>query len=249
MARCVFCDRETKSREHVIPRWLGDPLKDSRPLPAGMRRIGLTHLYTPPPARENEAREWSTHGPDLVTTGVCGECNTGWLARLESRIKPILTGIVLGQGAELLSDDQIATATWCYKTMLLMQLIRPGADFRIIPRERYSQLYREGRPPDDVRIWLGAVVNDGPVVHEAITRVRLSTMSSKRPGYLSALVVGNLLTLCSGRCNRSAEPLRFDARANGKTLVQLWPASIHTAHWPPTDVVDDLKLETIAALI
>ena len=249
MSRCVFCDRESKSREHVIPRWLGQPLKDSRPLPSGMRRIGLTHLYTPPAGRENEAREWSTHGPDLVTTGVCGGCNSGWLAELESRVKPLLGGIVLGRATDLIGDDQIALARWCYKTALLMQLVRAGASFNIIPRERYAQLYSERRPPTDVRMWLGVVVSDGPVVHDAITAVRLSTLRSTLPGYLSALVVGNLLVVCSGRCREFSEPLLFNARADGSTLVQVWPASVQTARWPPADVVADLKLETIAALI
>lgn len=249
MARCVFCDQETKSREHVIPRWLGNPLKDSRPLPAGMLRIGLTHIYTPPAGREDEARKWSTYGPELVTTSVCGACNSGWLADLESRTKPILTGIVLGEKTALLSDGQIAVATWCYKTMLLMQLIRPGAHFKIIPRERYAQLHREARPPDDVRIWLGTVVGEGPVVHDAITTINLSTLSSKKPGYFTALVVGNLLILCAGRCYKSNDPLFFDADADGTTLVKIWPASIHPVKWPPNDVVADLKLETLAALV
>ncbi len=45
---CVFCDREHKSREHVIPQWLGEPLRDSHAVAPGMRRTRLTHRYTPP---------------------------------------------------------------------------------------------------------------------------------------------------------------------------------------------------------
>jgi hypothetical protein len=94
-------------------------------------------------------------GPGLVTTEVCGQCNNGWLAELEDRVKPTLEKIVRGEPADVLSDDQPAMATWCYKTVLLMQLVRPGK-FRFIPRERYSQLHRDGRPPSDVRLWLGS---------------------------------------------------------------------------------------------
>jgi hypothetical protein len=34
-----FCDREHKSREHVIPQCLGGPLKDSHAVAPGIRRI------------------------------------------------------------------------------------------------------------------------------------------------------------------------------------------------------------------
>jgi hypothetical protein len=120
-----------------------------------MRRIGLTHRYTPPAGREAEAREWSMAGPDLVTTEVCGQCNNGGLAELEVRVKPTLGKIVRGEPADLLSDDQAEMAMWCYKTVLLMQLVRAGK-FRFIPRECCSQVHRDGRSPCDVRLWLGA---------------------------------------------------------------------------------------------
>lgn len=248
MTRCVFCDREHKSREHVIPQWLGEPLKDSHPVAPGKRRIGLTHRYTPPAGREAEAREWSMAGPDLVTTEVCGQCNNGWLAELEGRVKPTLEKIVRGEPADVLSDDQPAMATWCYKTVLLMQLVRPGK-FRFIPRERYSQLRRDGRPPSDVRLWLGSTPVDSLVVHEATMGARLSTPSSKHPGYFSVLTVGHLVILCSGRCNPSAEPLSFDAHSEGNAVLRLWPTSIRTAHWPPAEVIQDLRLEALGALI
>lgn len=248
MTRCVFCDREAKSGEHVIPRWLGEPLKDSHAVAPGMRRIGLTHRYTPPAGRDAEAREWSTPGPDLVTNEVCGQCNNGWLAELEERVKPTLGKIVRGEPTTLLSDDQPAMAAWCYKTVLLMQLVRPGK-FRFIPHERYSQLHRDRRPPNDARLWLGATAVDGQVVHEATMEARLSTITSKHPGYFSVLTAGHLVILCSGRCHQAAEPLSFDARAEGQAVMRLWPASIRSAHWPPAKVIQDLNLEALGALI
>jgi hypothetical protein len=155
MSRCIFVIERLRAANIIIPRQLGETLKHSRPLAPGMLRIGLTHRYTPPPGQEAEALEWSTPGPDLVTTEVCAECNSGWLASLEDRAMPALRAIVLGVEADLFSDDQIALAAWCYRTVLLIQLVRPGASFKIIPRSRYSQLYQERRPPADVRIWLG----------------------------------------------------------------------------------------------
>jgi hypothetical protein len=164
------------------------------------------------------------------------------------RTEPTLEKIVRGEPADVLSDDQPAMATWCYKTVLLMQLVRPGK-FRFIPRERYSQLHRDGRPPSDVRLWLGSTPVDGLVVHEATMGANLSTLSSKHPGYFSVLTVGHLVILCSGRCHPSAEPLSFDAHTEGKAVLRLWPGSIRTAQWPPAEVIQDLGLEALGDLI
>jgi hypothetical protein len=44
-------------------------------------------------------------GPDLVTTEVCGQCHSSWLAELEGRVKPTLEKIVRGEPPDVLSDD------------------------------------------------------------------------------------------------------------------------------------------------
>ncbi len=153
---CVFCGRPGRSREHVIEQQLGEALKASRPLAADMRRIGLIQRYTPPAEQEDTAREWASAGPELVTTEVCLECNNEWLARIGDRAMPPLSEMVLGISRALPAHEQKALATWAYKTVLLMERVRPGASFKVIPRERYSQLHQAKRPPPDVRVWLGA---------------------------------------------------------------------------------------------
>lgn len=245
----MFCAREGKSREHVIPRQLDRLLKQSRPVPIGKQRIGLKHQYTPPSGSDARALEWATRGPDLVTTEVCAVCNSGWLATLESRAMPVLNAAVLGDKMDLRSDDQIAAAAWCYRTVLLMQLVRPDARFQIIPRLRYAQFGRERRPPADVRVWLGAMTPSERVVHAATEKAPLNTLTSELAGYFSLLTVGHLVILCSGRAAESEEPLYFDARAEGRALVRVWPASMRTRCWPPPEAIRDLRLEALASLI
>jgi hypothetical protein len=162
---------------------------------------------------------------------------------------PALSAVVLGSESDLRSEDQIAMAAWCYRTVLLMQLIRPNARSEMIPRLRYSDFHRDGRPPADVRVWLGARTPDEAVVHAATDEAPLTTLNSKLPGYFSLLTVGYLVILCSGRAAESEEPLHFDARAEDRALVRVWPASIRTVRWPPPEAIQDLRLEALAPLI
>ena len=249
MGACVFCGRPGRSREHVIELQLGKALKASRPLAADMRRIGLIQRYTPPVGEEDTAREWASAGPDLVTTEVCVECNNGWLARVADGAMPMLCEMVLGREMPLCAEDQVAVAKWAYKTVLLMQRARPSANFKVIPKERYLQLHQVGRPPGDVRIWLGVTRPVEAVVHSAAEKAPMTTLTSRLPGYVAVLTVGHLLIVCAGRVSESPQPLLFEARAQGRALIQVWPASLHPAKWPPVQVTDDLTLDGLAELL
>jgi hypothetical protein len=250
MAKCVLCNEEGKaSREHVIPTWLDGPMKRSRPLEPGLVRVGFTHRYTPAPDSGHVGREWSAAGPDLVTKQVCRTCNTDVLGELESTIQRAVGDMVVGRPVVLSSADQLAVATWCYKTILLMQLVRPGPQFLVIPPERYAEFHRLRHPPVDTRIWLGVVIQGTSVLHEATTTVDMTTLSTCSPGYFAALSIGNLLILCGGRCNPSSDPLRVETRAAKKQLLPLWPASVRPINWPPPVAIRDLSSRTLVDLI
>lgn len=247
MRSCVFCARPAGSREHVIPKWLDKPINASHPVGDGMLRIGLIHRYSPGDDQP-QRREWTPRGPDLVSTAVCHECNTVWLASLENKIKPILGPMVLGNPTSIASADQPLLATWCYKTILLMQLVRSRAPV-LIPRERYGQFFEQGRPPSDTRIWLGTCALGGNVLHDAGTEITMTTLRSSVPGYLAVLTLGRLLVLCGGRSRESDEPLRVETPAVGKTLRALWPASVRALDWPPPELIVDVEFATLAQLL
>ena len=248
MARCVFCEEGTASREHVIPSWLDVPIKRSRPLAPGRLRIGLTHRYTPPSDSGDSVREWSAPGPDLVTKEVCEICNNEMLSDLETTIRAAVGDMVVGRPVELQSADQVSVAAWCYKTILLIQLVRPGK-FSLIPRRRYAEFYRLRRPPSDARVWLGVVSQGSSVLHEVTMRVDMTTLSARSPGYFAALSIGNLLILCGGRCSVSNAPFRVEARAAGTALLALWPASVRSMSWPPPTAIEDLSAKALVNLI
>jgi len=249
MELCVFCGERAGSREHVIANWLDGPLNASHPVGTGMLRIGLTHRFTPAPGSAEAPREWNPRGPDLVTTNVCDGCNTGWLASLENLVKPLLTPLVLGHSSAMGSEDQQVLAMWCYKTTLLMQLVRGSGHERLIPLERYCELYKSRRPPSDTRIWLGTVNLGGNILHDVATEVQMTTLRSSMPGYLALLTLGRVLVLCGGRCREADEPMRVETRSIGKTLVALWPASIRALQWPPPEPIVALDFASLTGLI
>lgn len=248
MARCVFCGEGAPSREHVIPQWLDEPIKASRPLDPGQLRIGITHRYTPPPDSGCVMREWSAPGPDLATKEVCKTCNNERLSQLETTVRAEIGEMVKGHAVEIKSETQVAVASWSYKTVLLMQLVKPE-EFTFNPHARYTEFYQLRRPPPDTRIWLGVVIQGSSILHEVTVPVDMTTLRTRSPGYFAALSIGNLLLLCGGRLTPSDEPLRVETRSAGEALLPLWPASVRSLRWPPPTAIEDLSLETLVDLI
>jgi hypothetical protein len=233
----------------VIAQWLDVPLRASQRsgvASRGITRATLTNRWKPPPNTSHAARSWVSKHPELVTTSLCRRCNNEWLNQMETAARPHLEPMITGEPVELDSDAQRAVAVWAYKTALLMQLLRPE-NVRVIPMERYTALYADGRPPTDARVWLGAV-QGGPAMSEALTRTKLTSPSGATPAWFSAIALGNLLFACAGRLVMTDEPLRMSAKAEGSALAPVWPASLHSVVWPPVAVLTGLDFDDLTDL-
>lgn len=83
--QCLFCGNPDLSHEHVIARWLREELKIRGQVQEHLE-FGAPHI-------------WNTLA--VVHPEVCVKCNTGWLSRAESRVRPILMPMLFGNSALL----------------------------------------------------------------------------------------------------------------------------------------------------
>lgn len=247
--RCVFCDVAGKrTREHVIPLWLGSLLYRAQP-PTGDSTTGkrFTHRFNPGPDDASSPREWSTDEIDLVTNSVCVKCNNGWLHCLETHAKPVLTRLVTGQRTDLSSTEQKTVATWSYKTALLFQLLR-AANARPIPPDRFHELFVLQRPPAEARVWLGAAKGNN-AGHETSAEVNMVNVQHEVPGFFSVLALGRLLILCAGRLFPGPEQVQPGSRGRTRTTVPVWPASLRAVRWPPPEALEDLEARDLVKVV
>ncbi|MEV7031719.1 hypothetical protein AB0N99_16015 [Streptomyces sp. NPDC093272] len=141
-ATCVFCgSADTLTGAHVLGDWLSKIGLDPAPVPHGagwLNRIGR-ELGLRPPFRQK-------------VRDVCGDCNHGWMSRLEVVAQRVLTPLILGQPGRIEAADQGAIAAWVQKTALTAMLVSSEADRGRgygLPASEYHELYalRNELPP------------------------------------------------------------------------------------------------------
>lgn len=245
---CIFCEEDGKaSAEHVIPKWVGTVLLKLAPTGVNPGGRLMTHRFTPAEGNETPAREWESDGPSLTTSAVCIQCNNGWLSELEGVGSPLVRPLILGEPTDLTTRQQSIIGFWSYKTVLLLQMIRAKKD-RPIPAQRFHELYALGRPPADVRVWLGTP-SGRHAMHETSTEIRLATKQTAVPGFFTALALGRLLILCAGRLRPGIEQIRIGQDANPRITTEIWPASVRATRWPPVEALDDLRAKALVPLL
>src|SRR5262245_53574805 len=84
-----------------------------------------------------------TDGINLILRkGVCRDCNTGWLAHLEGRVQPWLSGAMRGSYTALSTETQQAVAAWaCIKALLIELVMRSERPAYYVPESNLAWLY------------------------------------------------------------------------------------------------------------
>jgi hypothetical protein len=176
------------------------------------------------------------------------DCNTGWMSRLESQARAILSPLITGQSVTLTVAEQHTAAFWAAKTGLCFESARPTATRASFLTGLAQRLYREKRPGPGDKVFLAATER-GPAVWQESSVERTSS-ASLRPdvtALFSALAVGNLLVITLfPDPGVSLGPQLHYARFSG-SLPCIWPVEL-PVRWPPYPPVvpPDLTLAAVA---
>ncbi len=115
LIRCTFCNtRGPRSRQDVIPRWVGKLLGGDAPFYEDRSTIAGGVLHPIVQSRPHHSKTLSI----MKLRNVCDECNTGWMHDLEERARPVLAPILTRSDAVLHSSEVGVTVQWALKTAL-----------------------------------------------------------------------------------------------------------------------------------
>lgn len=138
-AECYFCNGKNvqDSQEHIVPQWLQDALRIR------------DEIFTPQYYSHGrlQTHRGSIPASNLVTRGICVQCNSGWMSRIEARFMPYIKG----RRREVPTADVVH---WFVKTAFVLNVSQNTR--LLVPRSARLAL-AAGSIPDRVSVYFHRV--------------------------------------------------------------------------------------------
>ena len=147
--RCIFCEGEADSKEHLLPDWLRRALAEGD---GDFVDIGWSE------ESGGEAAAICGRGNGGVNSiklkCVCKVCNTKWMSGLQNAAKPVLRLLAVdGDWPSLTEDDRRRMARWA----VMASMVYDAADqaSTTITQASRSAFCENGEPPSNWVVWIG----------------------------------------------------------------------------------------------
>lgn len=183
-------------------------------------------------------KSWTSQTPvDWVTRAFCRRCNSGWMARIDNRARPVVEKLMTGGPPFKITDDERSElAIWAYKASLGFDFVT-ATSVRHDPAVR-SEFFNSRLVPTHATVVAGTVAFHYANALHALRTGRLP-LTGLGPYRIFSLLLRNIVIQVVSSCNGHVAvppldlvPLRGPARAI------LHPTE-DIAMWPPAAVIQE----------
>jgi len=250
--KCIFCEGASgsgMSKEHIFPDWLRELFPRS---PEDTHTHGFTSWAELSPGSPLSPITRSHRGQGQASTKkvrvVCRKCNNEWLGRLEKRMKPLLSQLIMGESVSLGDSEQLFIATWAAKTIMTAEYV--DRKKVAVPQSDRTFLMRNLSPPQNGRwIWIAGSQSMEWLtgINHFSARLNISPVDLKTPEIvnlqsttigIARLLIHAISTTVPGHSFALNDPDNSDLR-------QIWPLGPEIS-WPPQNFLTDDQVNGIA---
>jgi hypothetical protein len=247
--RCAFCGLSGRmTKEHVWPQWLRQLAGELEPVrfahTAGFERSAADAF--------REIRTVTVQQPgsvlNLVARAVCARCNSGWMSRLEERVRPLLLGLVeaayTGAPLVLAPAQAAAVAAWAVKTAWMREFTSPSRSSTAQMRHAF---YQSLLPPEFSMVWAGRHVGELDFdILQAVVGIARSDRPwndrNTRRAQWTCLTFRGITLLVYTVDGWGVPP----PQRNPALWAPLWP-SVAAVRFPPPSTIDDSGVKMAVA--
>jgi hypothetical protein len=234
-ARCLFCDAEGVSKEHIFAKSLTDLFPGH-----GVVR----HAYEPPEGgRPRPVKRAETFA--YISRKFCRDCNSGWMQESDEAVRHLLAAFATNQAVKLSPAEQEALALWATKVALGFLSIEPE-EYQFASSDQYHEVYRQRTPFAGSQVWLGANEHGEMGWAGSHSLLFQEQPPNQERGFGVSVSFGYAVfhLMHHGRTDRRLR-LRMEAH---QALKQIWPAQ-EVVSWPPPLRIRPHDLEPLANII
>ncbi len=235
---CAFCQRDGQkiTKEHAWPNWV------RKLFPAERHTVSFAMLDRP-------QRQWSPSSDDLgvKVQDLCETCNGGWMSDLEHGIAPLLGPLIASNAARRLSaGEQRRLAVWCYKTVLVFDLVTAHEEGPYFAGSDRLALFTTRQPPENATlIWAGGYAggNVATCVDYRFFYDNLRRPGTVGQGYISTISIGCFaFQLLAVRGEAKFRRVKLPPNGWDGARICLTSHGEEDATWPPRKLMTDAGL-------
>ncbi len=179
---------------------------------------------------------WQKNESDLKVRCACGPCNSGWMDRLDHAAEEtFLNAAVAGTPTTLTKfSDQQLLARWC----ALIGVLFSQAQANPVLGHQQARVVKNGGIPARTRVWALSTTPPAFVAWGSAKTWGMGDPAHDQPdAYFVTFGVNHFIAQVFIPTDRTPEEIAFDRSRNAHILNQLWPSSLTTFAWPPSQSV------------
>jgi hypothetical protein len=151
--QCIFClERPSNmTEEHVWGDWV------TSHLPRTMNKHNHANVYVPRPGQP-DAPDVRIRAGDPLSSQVkvvCGDCNSGWLNRIQQVARPLLLPLFEGAEHKMDADAQAKIATWITMATMTGEFLSRDPKRIAVNQVDRTWLKAQSKAPSNWCVWIG----------------------------------------------------------------------------------------------
>jgi hypothetical protein len=194
--------------------------------------------------------------PEQTVSTVCGDCNKGWMSKLENDNVPIIGSMFGDLTIPLDVQQQTTVAAWAVKTSMVVDSVQ-GRDQanRFYTRPECIAMRSNLTIPDRTRIWIGRSALSSLSAIGTHIRMFSPEVLARTPGMVVNIIVGHLaiqvmtLHVHPGLAHKSIPDPNPKPGDWDNLLTQIWPFELQYVMWPPRQTFTNGGPKSIAILL
>lgn len=179
---------------------------------------------------------------------VCSACNSGWMSKLETEVRPILEPILQGMSLNLAPEDQHVLSKWVALKVIVGE--HSEGNTHVTPYRDRESLMKEGKVPDYFYI---CICSHASKHNAAWLRTSYTLSLSKngpqpplgnrtRNSQSIGIIVGPLFIWVLAIRHNNISSDKFVCY---NKVAPIYPAQDKNIVWPTNDVLTDSQMSTI----
>ena len=234
---CIFCNGTgKKSKEHLWPVWMHELL----PLVGDGNNVSEMNTFQWKKQTGAKRQKRQGHLTTKKLRVVCQTCNNGWMSKLESEIKPILTGILTHENLELCSQKQEILARWIALKSIIGE--HSEQETHVTPQAERNLFRTQKNIPDFFAIYIGkhnekadtAWLRTSQTIARSPTGPNPPLGDLKRNMQSIAFICGPLFVYVLAIREDGIKATEF---LNLPELIRIFPTQSDKIIWPPNNTL------------